>query len=106
MRKILIVGILRSEARVRSLSWPAPILGDLSDGAEMVGQVSDARDHPGELHFTDIAWGAQRRQPAMCFVTQAVLDRFPGGCVDVTRLPRLVPRRIRERIATLCRPSI
>ena len=32
-------------------SRPARIPGDLPDCAEVIGQVSDARDHAGELHF-------------------------------------------------------
>jgi hypothetical protein len=92
--------------RERSLSRPARILCDLADGAEMVGQVSDARDHAGEFHLTHVTSCAERGQPVSGFLAQAVSDLLPGPCIDVDRLPRFVPRRVSERIATCRRPSI
>src|SRR3954465_8901531 len=79
---------------------------NLPNGPEMIGEVRDACDHPGELEGRGVTRRTQRGQPSTGFVAHAIADLLPGGGVDSGDLPGLVPSRIRERIASLGSPAI
>src|SRR5204863_142789 len=82
------------------------ILVDLPDRAEVIRQMRDAGDHPGQLHLADITRRAERLRPTLRGVAQPAANLLPFVRVDASRLPRLVPFGIGDGIAAFGRPSI
>src|SRR4051812_22611502 len=62
----------------RSFTRSTGLPVDLPDGAEVISEMRDARDHPGELDGLGVARRTERRQPSSRFAAQAVADVLPG----------------------------
>src|SRR4029450_2837664 len=90
----------------RSLFRAAYALADLTDRAEMVGEVCDAGNHAWELDAAALARLSAHFQPALRFVTQPCAYLLPRAGINGGHLPGLIPFRIGERIATLPCPAI
>ena len=92
--------------RKRPFPRSARVARNLPDRAEVIRQVRDARHHPREFHIRNLAGRGEHRQPSVRFATQTIADLRPRRFVDARRLPRLVPFRVRERVAALGHPPV
>src|SRR5262245_14840956 len=72
----------------------------------MIGEMRDARDHPGQLDSIHLTIGLQRLEPPMRFVAQAVADLLPRGLVYRGHLPRVVPHGVGEGVAAVGCPPV
>src|SRR5215470_10044055 len=91
---------------IRAFPRASHLLVDLTNRAEVIREVSDAGDHPGEFYPGEFARRAQRFEPAVCFGAEAVADLIPRRRVDGRELPGFVPLCIGERISALGYPLI
>src|SRR5690348_692981 len=85
--RLLRLSAFRRRLPERTLPRPARIRGDLPHGAEVIGEMRDARDHAAQLDRPDLARRTEHLEPAMRLVAEAAADLAPSLLVHRRRLP-------------------